>query len=397
MSHTARILVNDRCLYRGGTGVSMYLRNILRAWPRGCPLQPAGFWSQHRRRTPRAASSGNAGLRPLPLRPLAELGSATKLAWRVPHWARRGAQKLYGAAFAAESRREAYAACFEPNNIAIASARPTITTVHDVSVLDHADWHPADRVAWWKADLAASLKTTVHWIATSAFTRDRMRESLGIARSRISVVRLAARPLRRFDHDELPAAKRALGLPQHYLLHLGTIEPRKNLPLLLDAYEALGTEFRRSVPLIFAGGAGWGAADFWRRLVHHPAAPHVMTAGYVRDAAAATLLAGADAVLVPSRYEGFGLPVLEAMACGAPVICSTADALREVAGDAADLLDCDDVAGWSAAMERAVQDGRWRSQRIAAGRRRAAAFSWQRAAEQTADVFCKCVEGAAWR
>ncbi|HAU36189.1 MAG TPA: hypothetical protein DCX07_00545, partial [Phycisphaerales bacterium] len=103
-------------------------------------------------------------------------------------------------------------------------------------------------------------------------------------------------------------AAREAGLPRRFLLHLGTLEPRKNLVTLLDAWSLLPEDFRREVRLVLAGGVGWGAGVFWSELVNHPAAGEVLVSGYVSDADAAMLLSAALAVIVPSRYEGFGLP-----------------------------------------------------------------------------------------
>jgi alpha-1,3-rhamnosyl/mannosyltransferase len=293
-------------------------------------------------------------------------------------------RRAYAAAFAAARRVGRYAACFEPNHLAIPTGARAAATVHDLSVLDHPEWHPPERVRHWEGALSGALEATAVWIADSRFTRGRMAALLGVAAERVAVVPLAARPLAYPSADALARAKAAGRLPRRYLLHLGTIEPRKNVEVLLEAYAALPAAARDACRLVLAGAPGWGGEGFWRSLVGHRAAGEVLATGYVTDAAAAALLAGAEAVLVPSRYEGFGLPVVEGMAAGAPVVCSTAAALVETAGGAAETVAADDAAGWSAAMRLAVEDAAWRAKLIAAGAERAAAFSWRATARATA-------------
>jgi len=298
----------------------------------------------------------------------------------VPWWVRRIAQKSRVTWFAHRFRRGGYVACFEPNHLAIPCVGPTVTTIHDLSVLEHPEWHPVDRVRQWQRSLAPSVASTTRWIADSDFSARRMTELLAIPSERITVIPLAARPLRYPTAEALAAGRGRMNLPERYLLHLGTIEPRKNLRCLLDAWSRLNADLRRGCRLVLAGGAGWGRPDFWRGLAEHPMAGEVLCTGYISDEQAAWLLAGASGLLQPSWYEGFGLPILEAMACGTGVVCSTAEALVETAGGAADSVDADDVPGWSEAMTRALEDESWRSAMARSGPARAAEFSWATAA-----------------
>ncbi|HAU36190.1 MAG TPA: hypothetical protein DCX07_00550, partial [Phycisphaerales bacterium] len=188
-----RILINDRCLYRPNAGVAMYLRNVLSHWPADAAVQPAGFMSDHLGRRPQSAGPPQ-GATPLQLRPLAKLGRPATLGTRLPHWARRGLQKLYASAYAGAARR-GYAGQFEPNHLAVPADVPTAATIHDLSVLDHGEWHPDDRVQWWRADLERAVAATDRWIAVSQFTRRRMIDALSLPPERIEVIPLAAREL----------------------------------------------------------------------------------------------------------------------------------------------------------------------------------------------------------
>jgi alpha-1,3-rhamnosyl/mannosyltransferase len=262
--------------------------------------------------------------------------------------------------------------------LAPVGGKPVFTTMHDLSVIEHPQWHPANRIAQWESDLPATLANTTQWIAVSQFTAGRLAAVLGVPPERVAVIPLAARPLAYPDRAGIESLKRAGILPERFVLCLGTLEPRKNLLTLLDAWASM--ERRGGARLVLAGGRGWGGPEFWKALLGHPMAGEVLASRYVSDEAAAALLAGADAVLVPSHYEGFGLPVLEAFACGSPVICSRAQALVELAGGAAETLDAGDVEGWSKAMARALSDASWRSQCALAGRQRASRYSWARTA-----------------
>ena len=388
-----QILLNDQCLYRRGAGVAGYLRCLLANWPAESPVQPVGFCKRGMKLLARRAADGG-GPAEVQLAPLSRLGRPRSLGRRPPYWVRRMLGRAYAKRLAAESRRGDYAAVFEPDAIAAATDLPTVTTMHDLSAVEHPQWHPRDRAAWWEAQLGRSIAATGRWLAVSQFTRSRMIDLLGIDPSSIAVTPLAARPLPYPGGNELTQLRSACALPQRYLLHLGTLEPRKNIPVLLDAYAQLPPAFRADCKLILAGGAGWGGKDFWRRLIDHPMAGEVLATGFVNDASAGLLLAAATAVLAPSHYEGFGLPVLEAMAAETPVICSTAEALVETAGGAAELIDPDDAPAWSAAMLRALEDDPWRTQRRQAGIARASEFCWRRTAEAHVREIARLIDAA---
>lgn len=375
-----KVLVNDRCLYRGAGGVSVYLRNILAHWPADAATVPEGFCEALSPMVRRLGGLSGGGAGPMRLRPLAEMPRPPRLDRGCPQRMRRVLQMGYGRLYARHFQRGNYAVSFEPNHLAVGVDSPVVTVMHDLSVLEHPQWHPPDRVAHWRAELENTLRITTRWITVSRFTRSRMVELLSIPREQITVTPLAARPL--------PAAtEAAVALPDSYLLHMGTLEPRKNVELLLDAWAGLPDGFRRRVRLVLAGGAGWGGSDFFRRLAEHPAAGEVLWAGQVGEADAAVLLNNAVALLAPSWYEGFGLPIVEAMAAGVPVICSIAEAFAEVAGGAAERLAPDEPGCWREAIRRAVEDENRRTQMAEAGRDRAKLFDWRETARRTEEVI----------
>src|SRR5207245_5196897 len=159
--------------------------------------------------------------------------------------------------------------------------------------------------------------------------------------------------------EETARVLRELKLPPRYLLYLGTIEPRKNILLLLQAYCALPDDLRLRWPLLLVGSWGWNTlavADYLHREARHRGVLH---RGYVAERHLAAIYNGARALVYPSLYEGFGLPPLEMMACGGAVIASTAGALVETVGTKAHLVHAEDIGGWRDAMARVLQDDDW--------------------------------------
>jgi glycosyltransferase involved in cell wall biosynthesis len=179
------------------------------------------------------------------------------------------------------------------------------------------------------------------------------------------------------------------GIDRPYLLYLGGIEPRKNLPNLLAAFRRLTPE----LSLVIAGsGVEWnpeGSDLLGQAMAGLPedVRSRVRRTGYVSDSDKVALLSGAEAFVYPSSYEGFGLPVLEAMACGTPVVTSNASSLPEVAGDAAVLVDPADPAAIAAGIDRSLGDGELHQRLVVAGLERAARYSWEETARRTAEVL----------
>jgi len=382
------VLVNDRCLYRGGAGISVYIRNVLHHWPENSSIKPVCYCTGYRNLITAGIRSLRTRSAPFRLRPLRDAIARGRAVLRAPYLIRRPLHAAYTRSFAKAFRRDGYAACFEPNHIAAPSLDPTVTSVFDLSVLEHPQWHPRDRVLYWERTLQGSLRGTRAWIAPSQFTRDRMISILDLAPESIAVIPLAARDLPCPHPEQLPQLKQVRSLPSDYILHLGTIEPRKNLLVLLDAYAALPDRIRSHCKLILAGALGWGGKSFWKAMREHPVSGEVLATGYVGDADAALLLAGATAVVSPSRYEGgFILPLMEATACATPVICSTAEAFRELAAGALEMIDPDDIPAWTGALRRAFEDPHWREETVTAAQLRTRPFSWDRTAQMHEQLF----------
>lgn len=308
---------------------------------------------------------------------------------------RRAGLGVYRWRFQARSRRGGHDLYHEPSFLPIDCDLPTVVTVPDLSVLLHPEWHPADRVAHHQREFQRGVSRAVHVIAISEHGRQEIIRELGLPSDRVTRTYMGVRPgLRPMGGEEVRARLEELGLPPAYLLHVGTIEPRKNVKSLLRAYCALPAAVRQRFPLVLVGGWGWNSGDVHAYL--HDEAKHrgVRYVGYVDEADLACLYNGARALVFPSRYEGFGLPPVEMFACGGAVLASTAGAVAETAGRKACLIDPDDVGGWRDAMARVCTDDDWWMSLRRDATDAARPFTWERCAADTLGVYERVVNGA---
>jgi glycosyltransferase involved in cell wall biosynthesis len=264
---------------------------------------------------------------------------------------------------------------------------PTVLTVHDL-IFRHLPQHHK-RLNRWYLNLTLPLfcRRATHIIAISEQTRRDVVAAYDIPVEKISVIYEAADPHFRPQSPEMTAAVCArYSLPERYLLSVGTIEPRKNLTRLLAAFERLHAEGLTDA-LVLAGKRGWLTGEFDAALERSPAKQAVIFPGFVADEDLPAVYAGAQVFTMPSLYEGFGLPVLEAMACGVPVACSNISSLPEIAGDAALLFNPTDVESISDALRRILRDAELQAHLSDAGLRQAGRFSWERTAQETLAVY----------
>jgi glycosyltransferase involved in cell wall biosynthesis len=233
----------------------------------------------------------------------------------------------------------------------------------------------------------AAVRRADHLLAISEHTRQDLIHLLGADPARVTVtycgVDAAFRPL---PEPEVRAYRARRELPDEFILYLGTLEPRKNVPRLLDAYARLR---RRgpAPPLVIAGGRGWGHTAVDARLEALGLTDSVRFLGFVPTAELPLCYNAAGVFVYPSLYEGFGLPPLEALACGTPVVASTASSLPEALGDAALLVDPRDSVALADALDVSLNDRALRDRLRAAGPDQARRFSWRRMAEQTLAVY----------
>ena len=265
---------------------------------------------------------------------------------------------------------------------------PAIVTVHDLAFFRLPQTFPARQGAYLRAATRSTVRHAAAIVAVSEFTRRELIDLLGAHPARVHAVPNGLDPAcRPLPDATLAEFRRRAGLPERYILTVGTLQPRKNLGTLLAAY----AELRRRSPavpdLVVAGAHGWGDDDPRARAEQLGLGAHVRFLGFVPADDLPALYGAATVFALPSRYEGFGLPVLEAMACGAPVIIANASSLPEVAGDAAVAVGPDDIAGWADALAAILNDPARATSMSAAGLDRAAMFSWPRSARETTAVY----------
>jgi glycosyltransferase involved in cell wall biosynthesis len=277
----------------------------------------------------------------------------------------------------------------------------TVVTIHDLGYLRFPEAHtPAQRL-YLRLSTLWSARAATRLIAVSSATRDDLIGLASVPAEKISVVHHGLS--NRFHMVEDPTAIKAIqeryDIRPPYFLYVGTIQPRKNLVRLIEAFAQANDPNLQSailrlrsgqvcnLQLVIAGKRGWFSESIERRAAELGISERVRFTGYVADDDLPALLSGALAFVLPSLYEGFGMPILEAMACGAPVLASTTSSLPEVAGDAALLADPQDTTAIADGLARLASDAELRAELRARGLARAATFTWDRCAEQTLAVL----------
>jgi alpha-1,3-rhamnosyl/mannosyltransferase len=382
-----RVLVNTLTVEGPRTGIGHYTCELVRALRRlhgedAVGTFPGGLLRRARAAWARAQQGGSA----------APGGWAGRLRQAVRGGlvglARRCGRSLVRASFRRAAAGGGFAAYHEPNYVPLECELPTIASVHDLSALLHPEWHPADRVAHFEKEFLRGLKRCSHLFAISEFGKRQIVEHLGWAADRVTVTYVGVRDgLRRVEGEELSGALRELGLSPGYLLHVGTLEPRKNVLMLMRAYCDLPGSVRGRCPLVLAGGRGWNsddAHDFLQRQGRHR---NVRWLGYVKEGHFPALYSGARALVFPTLYEGFGMPTVEMMATGGAVLASTAGAVAETAGGRAHLIDPLDEGGWRSAMLRAASDDDWLRALRAGAEQHAARFTWEACAARSWQAY----------
>jgi glycosyltransferase involved in cell wall biosynthesis len=259
----------------------------------------------------------------------------------------------------------------------------TIVTVHDLSFLRYPEYAARGLVAYLSAVVPRSLRRADLILADSEWTRQDVVNLLGIAAEKITVVPAGVGPEYRVISDLplLEAVRQRYRLPARFVLHVGTLEPRKNLVRLIEAFRALA-DVEPETRLVLVGGKGWLYEDIFAGVERLGLGDRVVFPGYVAEADLPAVYNLAAVLAYPSLYEGFGIPPLEAMACGVPVVCSSSSSLPEVVGDAAMMVQPTETDALAGALQRALMDDTLRAQLRQRGLARARHFTWQAAARK---------------
>ena len=261
---------------------------------------------------------------------------------------------------------------------------PTVVTLYDLSFIHYPDRLSRLRREYLSRFARLTCERARRIIAISEYTARDLSTTFGITPERIDIAPPGCnhdrfRPL---DPDAVTAFRRDHALPERFWLFVGTLEPRKNLVTLLEAYSTLPRAAR--LPLIIAGDQGWDYAPIFEAVERLRLTSDVSFPGYISAEMLPLWYNAAHAFVYPSVFEGFGMPVIEALACGTPVVVSNASSLPEAAGDAGLQVAPQGVDGWAAALRQCMDDEDWRPQARARGLAHAARFTWQAAAETTA-------------
>ncbi len=298
-------------------------------------------------------------------------------------------RRLSEMAFRTGQLRQAFDLYHETNFIPMGFDGPCVVTIHDLSFILYPGTLPRERLRYIERYFHLRVASARRIITVSAATKREIVRLLGIAPERIAVTPLGVGP--RFqplasDIVRPMLAKRGLTAGQ-YILYVGTLEPRKNIIRLLEAYSAVPPNIRRGHPLVLVGGVGWRMERLDDEIRRLRLDGNVVKPGYVSDNDLVALYNGATVFVYPSLYEGFGLPPLEAMACGAPVIASNVSSIPEVVGDAAILVDPQDVDSLRTRLEELIANPELCAVYRDRGFEQARKFSWKRCAEQTLAVY----------
>jgi alpha-1,3-rhamnosyl/mannosyltransferase len=370
-----RVGINATILLSQRTGIGKYVYMLGKEFLSSAEVRPIFFYAKH----------WSDALRENPMHSIASI----KTGIRCVPYAYAMSRAVMQGCFSAGVRSRSLDLYHDPSYLAYRFNGPTVITVHDLSWIRHPDTHPTDRIRAMDRYFPRSLERASAIITDCEFVKRELIELFGVSSDKVCPVMLGVSPL----FHPVPSEQAAPILAKHglefgkYFLSVGTIEPRKNLTTIIDAFSRLRPEIQNERPLVLVGMRGWLDSDIQAKMRPLVNKGVIKVLGYIPDPQMPVLYSGAAAFLFPSLYEGFGLPPLEAMACGTPVIVSNNSSLPEVAGDAGIFFNPLDVDGISGAMDRMLNDATWRENLSARGLAWAARFSWTRTADETIKVY----------
>jgi len=268
-------------------------------------------------------------------------------------------------------------------------AKNKVITIHDLNFVHYPDFLTEDSRRYYLDQIAWAVAHADRISADSFHTEDDLISILNVPADKITTIHLAADPIfsDKQAKDAIASTLEQFNLPKDFILFVGTLSPRKNISNLLLAYSQLVMAESIDLPLVLAGARGWLYQELFDLVKTLDIEQNVRHIDNATDIQLSHLYSAASMLTLPSHYEGFGFPVLEAMHCGCPVICSDRASLPEVAGDAAILLDPDDIDAWSQSIESLLSDTKKQNQMIENGYQQANNFSWNKTARETVQIY----------
>lgn len=375
-SQTIDLAFNGVALLKPLTGIGNYTAQLAQRMSTASGLQTRFFYGTHWSRQVHAQAA------PAVQKLLPWIRNNIPRSYDIRQW-------VQTRRFRAGTPKGAFDLYHEPNNVPLPFDGPLVLTVHDLSWIRYPHMHPAERVKAMDRYFESGLRRATRVITDSKFVKQELIDVFGLSPEKIHPVALGADA--QFSPKTPEQTQITLGRYQlkhgRYLLAVGTIEPRKNLQLALQAFMAMPRSLRQRHPLVLVGMTGWYATPLQAQLTPLLAAGEVRQLGYVAPNELAHIMAAACALVYPSVYEGFGLPPLEAMSCGVPVIASNASSIPEVVGDTGILLDPQDSLGLTEAMATLTSAPEIRANMSERALKRSQKFSWDQCADQTRHVY----------
>ena len=271
----------------------------------------------------------------------------------------------------------------------LAAPCPVVITIHDLSFIRFPELFYRGNRLYLTMMTRLSARRARRVIAVSDYTASETARLLGVPRERIDVVYHGVDPsFRPLSANQVSAFRRRQGLPERFVLFVGTLEPRKNIAHLIEAFARI---YDGEVKLVLVGGRGWLYDDLFAAVESLDMGDGIRFAGYVRSEELPLWYNAATVFAYPSLYEGFGMPVTEAQACGTPVLTSNCSSLPEAAGDGALLVDPHDVEAIAAGLEQLLDDAELRATLRRRGLAHARTFDWSRTAEETVQVYLRAL------
>jgi alpha-1,3-rhamnosyl/mannosyltransferase len=371
-----RLAVNAVALLSPSAGVATYIRQLMTALSETGAVHARYFyglkWSERLRISAPPALMSSKGL----------VQRWVPFAWEA-------SRALQAAVFAMEARPHRFDLYHEPTYLLHGERVPAVVTVHDLSFVHYPDAHPHGRVRVLAKRLPRSLEASRAVITDSQAVREELIRAFSLPAAKVHAVPLGVSgSFRPRSVEQVAPAMQRFGLDaRSYILSVGTLEPRKNLIRTVRAYSKLPGRLRHAFPLVVVGAVGWHESAILAELEPLVRTREARVLSYVDEESLALLYAGAAGVVYPSLYEGFGLPIAEAMASAVPVLTSRVGCMHELAEGAGVLVDPMDVEDIARGLERLLEDEPARTAWVRAGLERAGALTWARCADRTLAVY----------